>query len=148
MGRSLFSTTDSFSPTVARVALGLIILPHGGQHLLGWFGGYGFTGTLGWMTGDLGFPAPLAATALVLEFVAPLLLITGLGGRPAALAIIGIMLGALSTHYSDGFFMNWFGKLEAGKEGFEYHLLAIALAAVVAISGSGRWSVDRVIAES
>jgi hypothetical protein len=49
------------------------------QHFLGWFGGYGFGGTLGWMTNDLGFPAPLAALAILTEFFAPLALALGLG---------------------------------------------------------------------
>jgi putative oxidoreductase len=139
------ATPHDTSATVARVALGLIMLPHGMQHALGAFGGYGFSGTLGWMTGTLGFPAPVAALAIVTELVAPLLLIVGLGGRAAALGIIGIMAGAIATHAPAGLFMNWFGKLPAGTEGFEYHLLAVALAAVVAIKGSGALSLDRVL---
>lgn len=143
MFRRLLQTSSDPAPFVARIALGLIILPHGAQHLLGLFGGYGFRGTLGWMTGTLGFPAPLAALAIISEFVAPLLLLVGFGGRGAALAVIGLMLGALSTHTGNGFFMNWFGQLAAGQEGFEYHLLVIALAGVVLLAGSGRWSIDR-----
>lgn len=146
MYRPILQTSPDTAPFIARLALGLIILPHGAQHALGLFGGYGFRGTLGWMTGTLGFPVALAALAIVSELVAPILLIAGFGGRAAALAIIGIMLGALSTHTSNGYFMNWFGKLAAGQEGFEYHLLAIALAAVVVIAGSGRWSVDGLLA--
>ena len=142
--RAIATPADT-SATVARVALGLIMLPHGMQHALGLLGGYGFSGTLGWMTGTLGFPAPLAALAIVTELVAPLLLIAGLGGRAAALGIIGIMAGAIMTHAQAGFFMNWFGKLPAGTEGFEYHLVVAALAAVVAIKGSGALSVDRAI---
>jgi putative oxidoreductase len=88
-------------------------------------------------------PAPLAALAIVTELLAPIALVIGLGGRVAALGIIGLMLGAMSTHLSAGFFMNWSGTLAAGVEGFEYHLLAIALAAVVTIRGSGAWSADR-----
>jgi putative oxidoreductase len=42
--------------------------------------------------------------------------------------------------------MNWFGK-QAG-EGFEYHLLALAISAAVMIAGSGRWSVDRAITQN
>jgi putative oxidoreductase len=138
----LFQTSADPAAFVARLALGLIMLPHGAQHLLGWFGGYGFRGTLGWMTGTLGFPAPLAAIAIVAEFVAPLLLIAGVGGRLAALSLIGLMIGAILTHTGNGFFMNWFGQLKAGQEGFEYHLAVIALALVIVIAGSGRWSVD------
>jgi len=143
MSIGLARTSDSLAPAIARVSLGVILFPHGAQHLLGWFGGYGFGGTLGWMTGTLGFPAPLAATAIVAEFLAPLALVLGLASRPAALAVIGIMLGALSTHAQHGFFMNWFGSLPAGSEGFEYHLLMIALAATIVVQGGGRWSLDR-----
>ena len=142
---ALFRTTPTPLPTLARVAVGLILFPHGAQHVLGWFGGYGFQGTLGWMTGTLGFPAPLAVLALVTELVAPVALVLGIGGRVAALGVIGLMLGAASTHMSNGFFMNWFGTLPAGSEGFEYHLLVIALAGVVALGGSGAWSLDRAI---
>ncbi|HUQ80062.1 MAG TPA: DoxX family protein, partial [Gemmatimonadaceae bacterium] len=106
---------------------------------------YGFSGTLGWMTGTLGFPAPLAALAIVTELVAPFALILGLGGRAAALGIVGLMLGALSTHAPNGFFMNWFGSLPAGTEGFEYHLVVIGLAGVVIANGSGALSLDRAI---
>jgi putative oxidoreductase len=114
--------------------------------MLGWLGGYGFKGTLGWMTGTLGFPAAFAVVALVTEIAAPIALLVGAGGRLAALGVIGLMLGALSTHVANGFFMNWFGTLPAGSEGFEYHILMIALAVVVAVRGSGAWSVDGLFA--
>ncbi len=116
--------------------------PHGAQHALGWFGGYGFAGTLGWMTDTLGFLAPGAALAIAVELLAPIALVLGIGSRLAAVGIVGLMLGAISTHLPDGFFMNWFGTLPAGSEGFEYHLLVIALPAVVAVDGSGALSLD------
>lgn len=142
---ALLHTTRDSAATLARIATAVILFPHGAQHVLGWFGGYGFQGTLGWMTNDLGFPAPLAVLALVTELLAPLALLAGIGGRVAALGLVGLMLGALSTHVPNGFFMNWFGSLPAGQEGFEYHLLAIALAGVVVIKGSGALSVDLAI---
>jgi putative oxidoreductase len=129
--------------TFARLAVALLLFPHGAQHALGWFGGYGFHGTHGWMTKTLGFPAPAAALAIVTEILAPLALVLGLGGRLAALGAIGIMLGAISTHWPNGFFMNWFAALPAGQEGFEYHLLMIALCLVIVVKGSGAWSLDR-----
>jgi putative oxidoreductase len=135
-------TADS-APLIARVALGLLMFPHGAQHALGWFGGYGFRGTLGWMTGTLGFPAPLAALAIVTELLAPVALILGIGTRVAAVGVAGIMLGAISTHLPNGFFMNWVGALPKGGEGFEYHLVVLALCAVVAIQGGGALSIDR-----
>jgi putative oxidoreductase len=144
--RRLVDTPRDYGPTVARVVLGLVMFPHGAQHALGWFGGYGFRGTLGWMTGTLGFPEPAAATAIIVELLAPFALVLGLGGRLAALGIAGLMLGAASTHLPNGFFMNWFGSLKPGLEGYEYHLLALALATIVVIKGSGALSLDRLLA--
>jgi putative oxidoreductase len=142
----IIDTPADLGATVARLALAVSIFPHGAQHALGWFGGYGFTGTHAWMTKTLGFPAPPAALAITTELLAPFALLLGVGGRIAALGVVGIMLGAISTHASNGFFMNWFGALAAGQEGFEYHLLVIALCAVVTITGSGRLSLDRALA--
>jgi putative oxidoreductase len=148
MSHRILRTDDNPGPALARLTLALVFFPHGAQHVLGWFGGYGFHGTFQWMTGTLGFPAPLAALALVTELVAPFALLAGLGGRVAALGLFGLMLGALTTHWSNGFFMNWFGSLPAGHEGFEYHILAIALAGTVVVQGSGAWSLDRILARS
>lgn len=148
MLRTLLATRREPAPALARIALALAIMPHAAQHVLGLLGGYGFTGTLGWMTGTLGFPTPLAVVGLVTEFVAPLLLLVGLGGRFAAAGIFGLMIGAASTHLSNGFFMNWFGALKPGAEGFEYHLVVMALSTVVAIEGSGAWSLDRRLTRS
>ena len=141
----VIDTPADLGAAIARVALALVIFPHGAQHALGWFGGYGFAGTHAWMTKTLGFPAPLAALAITTELLAPLALVLGAGGRIAALGVVGIMLGAISTHVPNGFFMNWFGTLAAGQEGFEYHLLVLALCAVVLTTGSGRLSLDRII---
>jgi putative oxidoreductase len=143
--RKVLGTRPAAAPAVARVALGLVMFPHGAQHALGWFGGYGFSGTLGWMTDTLGFPAPAAALAIAVELLAPFALVAGVGGRLAAAGIIGLMLGALGTHVPNGFFMNWFGAMKAGVEGYEYHLIAIALGAVVVVEGSGALSVDRLL---
>ena len=145
MLRALLRTDNDPAPALARVTLAAVIFPHGAQHLLGWFGGYGFHGTVDWMAGTLGFPATLAAVAVVTEFLAPFALLLGLAGRPAAVGIVGLMAGAASTHIANGFFMNWFGTLPAGTEGFEYHLIAIALAGVVVLKGSGALSLDRIL---
>ncbi len=87
-------------------------------------------------------PKPLAASVILIEFAAPLLLAAGLGTRFAALGIGAIMIGAIATvHASQGFFMNWSGA-QAG-EGFEYHLLTLGLVAVLLAQGGGRLSLDR-----
>ena len=59
MFRKLIATDTVAGPAVARTVLGLVMFPHGAQHALGWFGGYGFAGTVGWMSGTLGIPAPI-----------------------------------------------------------------------------------------
>lgn len=141
----LFRTDHDRTIAMLRVSLGAIMFPHGAQHLLGWFGGYGFGGTYQWMTTDLGFAGPLAALAIVAEFFGSVALLFGVFGRVAALGIIGLMLGATITHAGNGFFMNWFGALPAGQEGFEYHVLVILIAATIVIKGSGAWSWDRAV---
>ena len=140
---AVVSTAASPGQAVLRVTLAAVLLPHGAQHLLGLFGGYGFSGTMQWMTGTLGIPAAFAAAGILLEFFGPLLLLAGIGGRIVAAALAVFMMTAASTHFANGFFMNWFGTLPAGVEGFEFHLLAVAMAVAIALGGSGSWSVDR-----
>ena len=141
----MLATDDSISQALLRVTLGLVLLPHGAQHLFGAFGGYGLSGTVAWMTATLGVPAPLAVAAVLLEFFGPILLIAGAASRLAGIALAVFMATAASTHAANGFFMNWFGTLPAGAEGFEYHLLAIAIALTVAARGAGAFSVDRLL---
>ena len=137
----LLSTSGGPSAAVLRLALAAVLFPHGAQKLLGWFGGYGFSGTRAFLTGKVGLPAPLAVGIILLEFFGPLLLLLGLFTRPVALAVVGLMVGAIATvHWPNGFFMNWAGN-QAG-EGFEYHLLAIAIALALVIQGGGILSLD------
>jgi len=142
----LIRTNNDPVLTIARLALGIMIFAHGAQKMLGWFGGYGFEGTVGWMTSQLGIPALLAALAIAAEFFGGLGLIAGLGSRLAAFGVAATMLVAtLLVHVSNGFFMNWFGAQQG--EGFEFHLLAIALALVVMIRGAGALSLDGLVAK-
>lgn len=136
----LVATGDSFAPTVLRLALGFMILPHGLQKTLGWFGGYGFKGTMGWLTGTVGAPWIFALLAILAESVGGLLLVAGLGTRVAALGLIGVMSVAATQHWPNGFFMNWFGNQQG--EGVEFHLLALGIAIALLILGGGKWSVD------
>jgi putative oxidoreductase len=141
MIRSLLQTTDDRAALVARLTLALVMFPHGMQKLAGWFGGHGFDATLGAFTQQLGIPAAVAVLAILVEGLAPVALALGLLGRAAALGIVGVMIGAaVIVHAPNGFFMNWNGT--AAGEGFEFHLLAIALALVVVIRGSGAFSLD------
>lgn len=138
----IFDTPDSRTLLAQRVVLGLVMFPHGAQKVLGWFGGYGLAGTLGYFTDTLHIPAPIAFLVIVAESFGALALVLGLGTRLAALGIAAVMTGAvLMSHLSHGFFMNWFGNQKG--EGFEYHLLALALAVPLVVQGGGAWALDR-----
>lgn len=142
--RLLVFTKPGIDALVARLALGLVMFPHGTQKALGWFGGHGFAGTMGFFTGMMHIPAPFAFLAILAEFAGSLGLIVGLFGRVAAFGIaVTMAVAILTVHLSNGFFMNWFGTQKG--EGFEYHLLAIGLALVVIIRGSGSFSIDGLI---
>jgi putative oxidoreductase len=142
----LLSTSGGSGATVLRLALAAVLFPHGAQKLLGWFGGYGFEGTRAFLTDQIGLPSFLAVGVILLEFFGPILLLLGVLTRPVALATIGLMLGAVATvHWPHGFFMNWSGAQAA--EGFEYHLLVIAIALALVIQGGGAFSLDRRVAQ-
>jgi putative oxidoreductase len=144
--RALLRTEDSLAFTVARLFLGIVMLPHGMQKSLGLFGGPGFSGMMAMFT-QQGMPAALAFLVILGESAGSLGLIVGFLSRIAAFGITCIMCGAIAmVHLPNGFFMNWFGK-QAG-EGFEYHLLAIGLALTVLIGGAGKASIDRALSES
>jgi putative oxidoreductase len=141
----LFKTNDSTAPLIARLTLGLIMFPHGAQKALGWFGGHGFSGTMGFFTGTMHIPAALAFLVIAAEFAGSLGLMAGLLSRVAAFGIGTVMTVAiLSVHAANGWFMNWGGSQKG--EGFEYHLLALGLALIVLIHGAGKASLDGLIA--
>ena len=140
---SIFRTSDDIGAFIARITLGVVMLPHGLQKLLGLFGGAGFSGTVEFFVGS-GLPAFIAVLIIISESFGSLGLIFGFLSRLAALGVIIIMLGAIITvHIKNGFFMNWSGS--GSGEGFEFHLLTIGLGLVVLFKGGGAWSVDRVI---
>jgi putative oxidoreductase len=142
MFRKLLSTSDDWTLTLLRLFMGVIFFAHGAQKALGWFGGYGFSGTMGFFTNMMHIPAPLAFLAICAEFLGGMGLLVGLLGRVAAFGITCNMLVAvLLVHSKVGFFMNWTGQQKG--EGFEYHLLAIAVAIVLMVKGSGAFSIDR-----
>jgi putative oxidoreductase len=126
---------------IARLALAIVFIPHGSQKLLGLFGGEGFMATMARFT-STGMPAALAFLVIMAESLGAIALLMGFIGRFMAFSIGLVMLGAiLLVHLQNGFFMNWFGTHKG--EGFEYHLLAIGLALVVMVKGSGKYSLDR-----
>lgn len=139
--QTLLKTNQSYTPAIARLALGLAMFPHGAQKALGWFGGYGFGASMNFLTGQLHIPALFAFLAIAAEFAGAIGLISGFISRVAAFGVATTMtVAALLVHVSNGFFMNWLGNQKG--EGFEYHILALGLALIVIVAGGGNWSVD------
>ena len=145
MLKRLMATSDDLIFTILRLVLGVVFFAHGAQKMLGWFGGHGFHATMGFFA-HLGMPAPVALLVICTEFFGGLGLIVGLLTRIAALGIAGEMIGAiLMVHLANGFFMNWIGNQKG--EGFEYHLLVIAMAAALLLRGAGAFSLDRLLSK-
>lgn len=142
---TFFRTDDSWAALILRIGLGGVMFVHGAQKLLGWFGGQGFEGTMGFFTQKMGLPWLVAFLVIIGESLGGLGLVIGFLTRFAAAGFIMIMLGAIVTvHWPHGFFMNWSGQQQG--EGFEYHLLVIAMSAALVAIGGGKWAVDGVVA--
>jgi putative oxidoreductase len=141
----LFGTEESRATAILRLVLGVVFFAHGAQKMLGWFGGFGFSGTMGFFTGTMHIPTFLAFLAIAAEFFGSLGLILGFLIRIAAFGITTNMVVAIATvHRSVGFFMNWDGTLKG--EGYEFHLLVLAITVFLIIRGAGAFSLDRAIA--
>ena len=144
MIRKLTATDNDTAIAILRLVLGVIFFAHGAQKMLGWFGGYGFSSTMGFFTGVMHIPALFAFLAIVAEFFGGLGLILGLLTRVAAFGIFSNMVVAVAmVHGQFGFFMNWTGAQKG--EGYEYHLLVLATTAFLMIRGAGAASVDRLL---
>jgi putative oxidoreductase len=129
---------------ILRLALGIVFFAHGAQKVLGWFGGPGYNGAMGFFTQQLGIQSVFAVLAIMAEFLGGIGLILGFLTRIAAFGIIiEMMVAVVLVHAPNGFFMNWSGNQHG--EGFEFHLLAIAMALFALVHGAGAFSIDRAI---
>lgn len=139
--QTVLATEARFAPLVARLTLAVVLFPHGAQKVFGWFGGFGFAGTMDYFTGTLGIPYAFGLLAIIAEFAGPLALVAGVLTRVAAFGVGVTMTVAMWTvHLQHGFFMNWFGT-QAG-EGIEFFLLAVGLSIALLLSGGGAYSID------
>lgn len=141
MKTKLFGTTTDWGLTTMRIALGIVIFSHGAQSMLGWFGGAGLGATVTFLSKQMGLPMVIAIAVICIQFFGSLMLMAGIATRVAALGVAGIFIGMATYHFDYGFHMNWSGQ-NAG-EGFEYHVLVLAMAVMLIISGGGAFSVDR-----
>lgn len=145
MKNTIFKTNNDWAGFIARLSLGILLFPHGAQKMLGIFGGYGFTGSMGFFTNTMHLPWILGFLVIIIEFVGSISLIIGFASRTWAALTIILMLGIIFTsHVDNGFFMNWSGNQKG--EGYEYHLLVIGLSLVTLVNGSGKYSTDNALA--
>jgi len=136
----LFSTNQSLAPLLLRFFLAFVLFPHGAQKLLGWFGGFGFAGTMTYFTETVKLPWLIGLLVILIEFFGPIALLAGFAVRLWSVAIAIVMTGIILTHFTGYFFMNWFGNQKT--EGMEFFLLAIGMAGALIYSGAGRLSID------
>ncbi|HVI47755.1 MAG TPA: DoxX family protein [Chitinophaga sp.] len=140
------STDGNWTGLVLRLTLGLVLFPHAAQKLFGWFNGPGLSGEMNYMTQVAGLSAFVAAAAIAVECLGMLLLVLGAGTKLAAISVFFLFIGMIVVeHGANGFFMNWFGKMPAGREGFEYHLLVLGMCIAIMLQGGGRFSVDKLL---
>jgi putative oxidoreductase len=135
MVRSFLASDPSWVLFVLRVALGVVIFPHGMQKLAGWWGGNGYKATVKGFQERLHVPASLTALVIAGESLGSLLLVLGLFTRFDALAFVVTQLGAIRmSHWKNGYFVN--------KGGYEFNLLLVIVAALVTCYGGGALSLD------
>lgn len=147
MIKSIFKTNNDWTGLVTRLTIGVTLFPHGAQKMLGVFGGYGFSGTMGFFRETMHLPWLIAFLVIIIEFFGALSLIAGFAGRIwSALTTVLFSGIILTSHLENGFFMNWFGNQKG--EGYEYHILVIGLCIATLISGSGKYSVDKMLFRS
>jgi putative oxidoreductase len=141
-----FATPKDVTGLVLRLGLAVAMFPHGAQKALGWFGGYGMSGTLNAFTTYMHIPWLLALAVIAAEFLGAIALAFGFFTRLSALAIGATMaVAAAMVHLPHGFFMNWTGQQKG--EGIEYFILAVAISVGLVLHGAGKWSVDSLIAK-
>jgi putative oxidoreductase len=123
---------------LARIVIGPFMAAHGAQKLLGWFGGYGLTGTGGFFEG-IGFRPGrfFAATAAITEIVSGVLVALGLFGPVGPALMLSVMIvAAFSVHWPNVF---------AQSNGIEVAVLYGVIAATLALTGFGAYSLDRAL---
>jgi putative oxidoreductase len=140
--KNILKTDAHFSGPALRLSLGMVLLAHGCQLLLGWFGGYGFDATMQYLMENNGLPWLVSFMVIALQFFGALAILAGVATRLFSFAVLILFIGMIVTSHLDyGFFMNWYGTQKG--EGYEYHILVLGMAAGLAFSGAGAYSFDR-----
>jgi putative oxidoreductase len=144
MARTGFgSVTESLSPLLLRVPLGLIFMAHGSQKLFGLFGGQGVTATMTMFETKLGIPPIFTILAMIAEFGGGVGVLAGCLTRLSAFGIASVMLVAIyKVSWENGFFLN-LSCLPGRGQGVEYNIALLGMALSLVFSGGGNWCVDR-----
>ena len=145
----LLATSSSAAPLFLRLALGIVFCAHGAQKVFGWFGGPGWSGTIQHFEQGLGIAPPLTMLVMLTELLGGIALVVGLLTRLAAFGITVIMVVAVAMAHWPRFFMDWQNTGGADGqpvEGFEFHLLAVAIGLALMVTGGGAMSMDAALA--
>lgn len=141
---SIYKTQEHLTGFILRLTLAVVLLPHGCQLFLGWFGGPGFQKAMSYFTDVEQLPWIISIMVIFLQFFGALLLLLGFMSRLIAFALTILFLGMVVTsHLEHGFFMNWMGNQNG--EGIEFHVLAIGLSMAILFNGSGSYSIDALL---
>lgn len=119
----------AYAALTLRLSLGVMLLAHGLMKVLV----FTLPGTAQFF-GSLGFPGWLAYVVVALEIGGGILLLLGVATRITALAMIPIMLGAMSVHWANGWVFS------APNGGWEYPALLAILMVVQALLGPGAYA--------
>lgn len=142
--KTILKANNDWTGLFLRLTIAIVIFPHGAQKLMGWFGGYGFTGTMQFFTETVGLPWIIGFLVIMLEFFGSILLLFGIGSRILAAAFTILAIGiTFTSHVQNGFFINWYGNQQG--EGYEYFLLLTGLGIALLLNGSGKLSVDKLL---
>jgi putative oxidoreductase len=142
--KNLVHTEHNHASLIIRFVLGAVLFAHGTRGALGWFDGPGFSGMITYLTQAIGLPYVVGLLVIFLQFFGSMMLIAGVITRAVAIATCFMFAGmVVSVHIEHGFFMNWHGTRQG--EGYEYHILVMAMCLGLLITGGGSWSVDRLL---
>lgn len=143
-----FDATNLIAPLMIRIPLGLIMMAHGSQKLLGIFGGKGLTATLAHFEKGLGIPAIFTLLAIIAEFGGGFGVLSGFLTRLSAAGISAVMLVAMyKIHWANGFFLNM-QCLPGSGHGIEFNVALLGMALYLMIAGGGQWCLDRLVFKS
>jgi len=145
LARGGFDATNLLAPLMIRIPLGLIMMAHGSQKLLGLFGGQGLTGTFRVFEDKLGIPPIFTLLAIIAEFGGGFGVLTGFLTRLSAAGIASVALVAMyKLHWANGFFLNMSAVPGRGN-GIEYDIALLGMSLYLVIAGGGQWCLDRLI---